>query len=146
MITNKIIIDLFVALSDEELEKIKAKKLADMLKIQEDRKNQEELGVIELNSSNFEQVVSKETPTLVDFWAEWCGPCRTMHPVFTRLSKKFKKIRFARLNIDENRDIATKLGIQSIPVFIMFKNGQPVDRVVGAVGEPGINLIAQRYS
>ncbi len=146
MITNKIIIDLFVALSDEELEKIKAKKLADMLKIQEDRKIQEELGVIDLNYSNFEQVVSKETPTLVDFWAEWCGPCRTMHPVFTRLSKKFKKIRFARLNIDENRDIATKLGIQSIPVFIMFKNGQPVDRVVGAVGEPGINLIAQRYS
>ena len=146
MITNKIIIELFVALSDEELEKIKAKKLADMLKIQEDRKIQEELGVIELNYSNFEQVISKETPTLVDFWAEWCGPCRTMHPVFTRLSKKFKKIRFARLNIDENRDIATKLGIQSIPIFIMFKNGQLVDRVVGAVGEPGINLIAQRFS
>jgi len=146
MITNKIIIELFVALSDEELEKIKAKKLADMLKIQEDRKIQEELGVIDLNSSNFEQVTCRETPTLVDFWAEWCGPCRSMHPVFTRLSKKFKKIRFARLNIDENRDIATKLGIQSIPIFIMFKNGQPVDRIVGAVGEPGINLIAQRFS
>jgi thioredoxin 1 len=124
MITNKIIIELFVALSDEELEKIKAKKLADMLKIQEDRKIQEELGVIDLNSSNFEQVTCRETPTLVDFWAEWCGPCRSMHPVFTRLSKKFKKIRFARLNIDENRDIATKLGIQSIPIFIMFKNYQ----------------------
>ncbi len=146
MITNKIIIELFVALSDEELEKIKAKKLADMLKIQEDRKIQEELGVIDLNSSNFEQVTCRETPTLVDFWAEWCGPCRSMHPVFTRLAKKFKKIRFARLNIDENRDIATKLGIQSIPIFIMFKNGQPVDRIVGAVGEPGINLIAQRFS
>ena len=138
--------NLFEALSDEELEKIKAKKLAAMLKIQEERKIQEELGVIDLNSSNFEQVISRETPTLVDFWAEWCGPCRSMHPVFTRLSKKFKKIRFARLNIDENRDIATKLGIQSIPIFIMFKNGQPVDRVVGAVGEPGINLIAQKFS
>ena len=146
MITNKIIFNLFEVVSDEELEKIKAKKLADMIKIQEERKIQEESGVIELISSNFEQVISRETPTLVDFWAEWCGPCRSMHPVFTRLSKKFKKIRFARLNIDENRDIATKLGIQSIPVFIMFKNGQPVDRVVGAVGEPGINLIAQRYS
>ena len=146
MITNKIIIDLFMALSDDELEKIKAKKLAEMLKIQEERKIQEELGVIDLNSSNFEQVISREIPTLVDFWAEWCGPCRSMHPVFTRLSKKFKKIRFARLNIDENRDIATKLGIQSIPIFIMFKNGQPVDRIVGAVGEPGINLIAQRFS
>lgn len=146
MITNKIIFNLVEALSDEELEKIKAKKLADMLKIQEERKIQEESGVIELISSNFEQVISRETPTLVDFWAEWCGPCKSMHPVFTRLSKKFKKIRFARLNIDENPDIATKLGIQSIPIFIMFKNGQPVDRVVGAVGEPGISLIAQKFS
>lgn len=146
MITNKIIFNLFEVLSDEELEKIKAKKLADMIKIQEERKIQEESGVIELISSNFEQVISRETPTLVDFWAEWCGPCKSMHPVFTRLSKKFKKIRFARLNIDENPDIATKLGIQSIPVFIMFKNGQPVDRVVGAVGEPGISLIAQKFS
>ena len=146
MITNKIIFNLFEVLSDEELEKIKAKKLADMIKIQEERKIQEESGVIELISSNFEQVISRETPTLVDFWAEWCGPCRSMHPVFTRLSKKFKKIHFARLNIDENPDIATKLGIQSIPIFIMFKNGQPVDRVVGAVGEPGISLIAQKFS
>jgi len=146
MITNKIIFNLFEVLSDEELEKIKAKKLADMIKIQEERKIQEESGVIELISSNFEQVISRETPTLVDFWAEWCGPCRSMHPVFTRQAKKFKKIRFARLNIDENTDIATKLGIQSIPIFIMFKNGQPVDRVVGAVGEPGISLIAQKFS
>ena len=146
MITNKIIFNLFEVLSDEELEKIKAKKLADMIKIQEERKIQEGSGVIELISSNFEQVISRETPTLVDFWAEWCGPCKSMHPVFTRLSKKFKKIRFARLNIDENPDIATKLGIQSIPIFIMFKNGQPVDRVVGAVGEPGISLIAQKFS
>ena len=146
MITNKIIFNLFEVLSDEELEKIKAKKLADMIKIQEERKIQEESGVIELISSNFEQVISRETPTLVDFWAGWCGPCKSMHPVFTRLSKKFKKIRFARLNIDENPDIATKLGIQSIPIFIMFKNGQPVDRVVGAVGEPGISLIAQKFS
>ncbi len=133
-------------MSDEELEKIKQKKLAEMMKKQDELIAQEETGVIELNSSNFEQTISRQTPTLVDFWAEWCGPCRSMHPVFTRLSMKFKKIRFARLNIDQNQDIATKLGIQSIPIFIMFKAGQPVDKVVGAVGEPGINLIAQKYS
>ncbi len=131
---------------DEEIEKIKAKKLAEMIKKQQEQQIQHETGVIELNSGNFEKTISSQTPTLVDFWAEWCGPCRTMLPVFTRLSKKFKKIRFARLNIDQNQDIATKLGIQSIPIFIMFKTGIPVDKVVGAVGEPGINLLAQKYS
>ncbi len=131
---------------DEEVERIKEKKLAEILKKQQEQQIQHETGVIELNSGNFEKTVSSQTPTLVDFWAEWCGPCRTMHPVFTRLSKKFKKIRFARLNIDQNQDIATKLGIQAIPIFIMFKTGMPVDKVVGAVGEPGINLLAQKYS
>ena len=133
-------------MADEELERIKQKKLEEMLKKQQERQVQDETGVNELNSSNFEQTISSEIPTLVDFWAEWCGPCMVMHPVFTRLARKFKKIRFARLNIDENRDIATKLGIQAIPIFIMFKNGKPVDRLVGAVGEPGINLIAQKFS
>ena len=133
-------------MADEELERIKQKKLEEILKKQQEQQVQDETGVTELNSSNFEQTVSSEIPTLVDFWAEWCGPCRAMHPVFTRLARKFKKIRFARLNIDENRDIATKLGIQAIPIFIMFKNGKPVDRLVGAVGEPGINLIAQKFS
>ncbi len=133
-------------MDDEDLERIKQKKLEEMLKKQQEKQVQDETGVNELNSSNFEQTISSEIPTLVDFWAEWCGPCMVMHPVFTRLARKFKKIRFARLNIDENRDIATKLGIQAIPIFIMFKNGKPVDRLVGAVGEPGINLIAQKFS
>lgn len=133
-------------MSNDELEQIKAKKLAEMMKKQQELTNLYETGVIELDSSNFEQTVSSESPTLVDFWAEWCGPCKTMQPVFTRTARKFKKIRFARLNIDQNQDIATKLGIQSIPIFIMFKNGNPIDKVVGAVGEPGINLIAQKHS
>jgi thioredoxin 1 len=133
-------------MSDKEVEKIKARKLAEMMKKQQELNELQETGVMDLDSSNFEQTISGETPTLVDFWAEWCGPCRTMHPVFTRMARKFKKIKFARLNIDQNQEIATKLGIQSIPIFIMFKNGNAIDKVVGAVGEPGINLIAQKYS
>lgn len=133
-------------MSDEELERIKQKKLFEMIKKQQEFNDQKEIGVVDLDSTNFEQMVSSGTPTLVDFWAEWCGPCRTMHPIFTRMARKFKKIRFARLNIDQNQEIVTRLGIQSIPIFIMFKDGNPVDKVIGAVGEPGINLIAQKYS
>ena len=133
-------------MSDEELERIKQKKLQEMIKRQQEQKDQEETRVIDLDSPNFEKTISSNSPSLVDFWAEWCAPCRLMHPVFTRLARKYKTIKFARLNIDKNSDIAQKLGIQAIPIFIMFKSGKAVDRVVGAVGEPGIDLIAQKYS
>jgi thioredoxin-like negative regulator of GroEL len=75
-------------MSDEELERIKQKKLFEMIKKQQEFQEQKETGVVDLNSTNFEQMVSSETPTLVDFWAEWCDPCKAMYPVFTRMAKK----------------------------------------------------------
>ena len=92
-------------------------------------------------------VLQAKGVVIVDFFAPWCGPCKMMAPVIEKLAEEYDgKAVIGKLNIDENQDIATKLGIQSIPIFIMFKNGQAVDKVVGAVGEPGINLIAQKFS
>jgi thioredoxin 1 len=130
---------------DPEIEKIKQKKLAEMLKQQEESLAQSQVEVVDLNSANFDQVVSTQNLMLVDFWAEWCGPCRLMHPVFNRLSKKYRHIKFARVNVDQAQDIAMRFGVQAIPTFIMFKNGQPIDRMTGAVGEPGIHMIAKKY-
>ena len=129
---------------DPEIEKIKQRQLEDLLKQQNQPKI--EPGIIDLNESNFDQIISAENPTLVDFWAEWCGPCKTMHPVFESLSKTYPKIKFARVNVDNNQNISTRFAVQSIPTFIMFKSGQIIDKMMGAVGAPGIHMICKKYS
>jgi thioredoxin 1 len=130
---------------DTEIEKIKQKKLAEMLRRQADTIAESQIGVADLNSSNFDQIISTQNLVLVDFWAEWCGPCKLMHPVFSRMAKKYRHIKFARVNVDLAQDIAMRFGVQAIPTFIMFRGGQPVDRMMGVVGEPGIHMIAQKY-
>jgi thioredoxin 1 len=129
---------------DPEIEKIKRRKLEEMLRQQ--NQPQIEPGIVDLDGSNFDKVVSAENPTLVDFWAEWCGPCKTMHPVFESLSKKYPNVKFARVNVDMNQNIAMRFGVQSIPTFIMFKSGQMVDKMMGAVGAPGIHMICKKHS
>ncbi len=129
---------------DPEIEKIKQKKLEEMIKQQNQPRI--EPGIVDLNDSNFDQIVSAENLTLVDFWAEWCGPCKTMHSVFKSLSKNYPKIKFARVNVDNNQNISMKFAVQSIPTFIMFKSGQVVDKMMGAVGEPGIHMICKKHS
>lgn len=132
-------------MEDPEIEKIKQRKLEEMLRQQQENTVQSQVEVVDLDSSNFDHVVSSNNLVLVDFWAEWCGPCRMMHPVFTRMAKKYRHIKFARVNVDNSQDIAIRFGVQSIPTFIMFRAGQAVDRMIGAVGEPGIHMIAQKY-
>jgi len=129
---------------DPEIEKIKQRKLEEMLRQQ--NQPQIEPGIVDLNDSNFQQIISSETPTLVDFWAEWCGPCKMMHPVFESLDKKYPRIKFARVNVDQNQGISMKYGVQSIPTFIMFKAGMVVDQMMGAVGAPGIHMICKKHS
>ena len=129
---------------DPEIERIKQKKLEEMLR----KLNQAQIqqGIIDLDISNFDQVISAENPTLVDFWAEWCGPCKMMHPIFESLSKKYPNIKFARVNVDNNQNLAMRFGVQSIPTFMMFKSGKMIERMMGAVGAPGIHMICKKHS
>ena len=133
-------------MEDEELENIKKKQLEELLKQQNINNILNETPVIELSSQNFNQEIANNDLLLVDFWAEWCGPCKSMHPIFTRMAKKYKQVRFARVNVDNAQDIAMRYGVQSIPTFIMFKNGEIVNQMVGAVGEPGIHMICKKFT
>ena len=132
-------------MEDEEFERIKKKQLEDLLKQQNLNNILDKMPVIELTSENFNQEMISNDLLLVDFWAEWCGPCKSMHPIFTRMAKKYKRVRFARVNVDNAQDIARKYGVQSIPTFIMFKNGEIANTMVGAVGEPGIHMICKKF-
>ena len=133
-------------MQDDEFEKIQKKQLEDLLKQQNLNNILDKTPVIELTSENFNQEITNNDLLLVDFWAEWCGPCKSMHPIFTRMAKKYKRVRFARVNVDNAQDIAMKYGVQSIPTFIMFKNGEIANTMVGAVGEPGIHMICKKFT
>jgi len=89
--------------------------------------------VIELNGENFEaEVLGSEVPVLVDFWAEWCGPCRMAGPIVDKLAEEYAgKIKVCKVNIDQERDVAVKAGVTSIPTLNFYKGGQLVDQMTG---------------
>ena len=97
---------------------------------------------IEITDSNFEEIIASDKPVLVDFWAEWCGPCRMVGPIVDELAGEYEgKAVIGKVDVDRNPQISAKFGIRSIPTLLVFKGGQVVDKQVGAVPK---NVLAQK--
>jgi thioredoxin 1 len=92
-----------------------------------------------LTTSNFDEAIKKYPFLVIDCWAEWCAPCLMVHPIIENLAKKYKgKIAFAKLNIDQNREITDRFSIMSIPTLLVFKKGQKVDSIIGAMPQDAL--------
>ena len=100
-----------------------------------------------VTDASFDQDVLKSTePVVVDFWAEWCGPCRMIAPALEEISKEMAgKVKIVKMNVDENPGIAGQMGIRSIPTLMIFKGGQKMDTVIGAVPKSTLTGTVEKY-
>ena len=102
---------------------------------------------IRVNDENFKQeVLESDIPTLVDFWADWCMPCRMVAPVVEEIAKEYQgKLKVCKLNVDEARNTASNYGIMSIPTLAIFKNGKVADKIVGALPKTELEKAIKPY-
>jgi len=134
-----------MAEEDRELERIKQKKLRELLS--GDQRREEPLDKpISVDEGEFEEVIRKHPLVLVDFWASWCGPCMMIAPIIEELAREYAgKVVFAKVDVDRNRGLAMKFRIMSIPTLILFKNGKPVEVMIGAQPKPVIEEMIRQY-
>jgi thioredoxin 1 len=127
---------------DHELAEIQRKKIAQMLqRTQEQSQPVQNLNgkPITLTDACFSSEVAKQKLIVVDFWAPWCGPCRMVGPIIEQLAAEYAgKVAFGKINVDDNQMIPSKFGVQGIPTLIVFKNGEPVETLVGACSKSHI--------
>jgi thioredoxin 1 len=118
----------------EELEAIRRKKLESLKHESSNKKGVEKMSsATEVKDSTFDDFVKANKIVIIDCWAPWCGPCRSLGPIIDELAKEFEgKIVFGKLNTDENENIPMRFNISAIPTLLVFKNGEMVDRIVGA--------------
>jgi thioredoxin len=104
--------------------------------------------LFEFTDGNFDsEALKAEGPVLVDFWAPWCGPCRMVGPIIEELATRYTgKVKVGKLNTDDNPNVASRYGIMSIPTVLLFKNGEIVDRIVGAVPKKDFEKMLSAYA
>ena len=91
---------------------------------------------LEITDNNFKEILAEGSPVVIDFWAPWCGPCKMVGPIIDELAKEYEgKVIMGKCDVDENSDLPAEFGIRNIPTVLFFKNGELVDKQVGAVGK-----------